>query len=105
MMASPSPDLRLDVRGPLIAGVVIETLPHRAPFVENNLSGVDGLQIVGGDGDRRLAGVWVAESRETLCGAAETLVQNHEDILGILPTFIGTDEERVDTRREDEGEA
>jgi nitrate reductase NapAB chaperone NapD len=105
MMGNAHSGLCLDADGPLVAGVVIETLPNRAPSVKNDLSRVDGLQIVGGDGDRRLAGVWAAESGETLRAAAEKLVRNHEDILGVLPTFIGTDEGKVDKRREDEGKA
>jgi hypothetical protein len=97
MMGNSHPVLRLDADGPLVAGVVIETLPHRAPFVENDLRRVDGLQIVGGDGDRRLAGVWEAKTGAMLLAAAEKLVQTHEDLLGIFPTFIGTDEEQDDT--------
>jgi nitrate reductase NapAB chaperone NapD len=98
---NPEPGLRLDTGATLVAGVVIETIPHRAPRVEYILAGVDGLQIVGGDGDRRLAGVWTAASGEMLLAAVEELVQTPEDILGIFPTFIGTDEEEDATIRKD----
>jgi hypothetical protein len=86
--------------GWLVAGVVIETVPHRAPDVEHLLTGVEGLRIVGGDGDRRLAGVLTAPTSDRLAAIVEKLVQTREDILGIFPTFVGTDDGDVSTGEE-----
>lgn len=97
---SLEPGLRPDKGGSLVAGVVIETIPHRARRVENLLGRVDGLRIVGGDGDRRLAGVLTAANGEVLVEVAEELVRNHEDILGIFPTFIGRDDDDATIRKE-----
>ena len=77
----------------VVAGVVIETRPGKGPFVACRLENEPGLEIVGGDGDRRLAAVWTAESGKALETAAERLLQREEEIIGIFPTFVGRDDE------------
>ena len=83
----------------LIAGVVIETVHGRASHVEGELDRVEGLEVIGGDGERRLAGVWMAASGKALLDAVLKLIQsNNEDIVGVFPTFIGRDDDDASTR-------
>lgn len=82
----------------VIAGVVIETLPGQGPFVARRLEEREGLDIVGSDGDHRLAAVWTAPSGKALESAVEDLVRSDEDILGVFPTFVGRDEEDDEAR-------
>ena len=77
----------------VVAGVVIETLPGQGPFVACRLENEPGLEIVGGDGDCRLAVVWTAGSGKALEAAAERLLERDEEIIGIFPTFVGRDDE------------
>ena len=77
----------------VVAGVVIETRPGQGPFVACRLEHEPGLEIVGGDGDRRLAVVWTAGSGKALEAAAERLLERDEEIIGIFPTFVGRDDE------------
>ena len=77
----------------VIAGVVIETRAGQGPFVACRLENEPGLEIVGGDGDRRLAVVWTAGSGKALEAAAERLLERDEEIIGIFPTFIGRDDD------------
>ena len=77
----------------VVAGVVIETRPGQGPFVACRLENEPGLEIVGGDGDRRLAAVWTAGSGKALEAAAERLLERDEEIIGIFPTFVGRDDE------------
>ncbi len=76
----------------LIAGVVIETLPGRAPEVALRLASRGGVQVKGGDGDRRLAVVVSAASGAELERWAEELVRDDEAVLGVFPTYVGEDE-------------
>ena len=86
-----------DAGGSVVAGVVIETLPGQEPFVACRLEGEPGLEIVGGDGDRRLAVVWAADSGKALEAAAERLLERDTDIIGIFPTFIGRDDDEAES--------
>ena len=96
----PGPDTGLgafpDDGVSVVAGVVIETRPGQGPFVACWLENEPGLEIVGGDGDRRLAVVWSAESGKALEAAAEQLFEREGEIIGIFPTFIGRDDEELD---------
>ncbi len=86
-----------DDAGAVVAGVVIETHPGQGPFVACRLGDLPGLEIVGGDGDRRLAAVWCAASGKSLERAVEALLRSDQDIIGIFPTFIGRDEDQADS--------
>lgn len=77
----------------IVAGVVIEAVPGQAPAVAARLGRIDGLELVGGDGDRRIAGVWTAPSGKALVDAAEALLRDDEEIIGIFPTFMGRSDE------------
>lgn len=77
----------------VVAGLVIETLPHRAVSVGQRLRHRRGLEIKGDDGDRRLAAVWTGESGEELEKASEEIIATETEVLGIFPTFVGQDEE------------
>ena len=77
----------------VVAGLVIETVPERAPEVAERIDGWQGLAIKGNDGDRRLAAVWTGEDGRLLEKLSEELVANDEQILGVFPTFVGQDDE------------
>ncbi len=76
----------------VIAGVVIRTLPGRAPTVAERLESVPGLTVHGNDRDGRIAAVWRAASGEALEAAGESLVDLDEEILGVYPSFVGDEE-------------
>ncbi len=76
----------------VVVGAVVETLPGRAPSVACRLESMGGLNVVGGDGDRRLAIVWCSSSAKGLERAMEQLVKGDEEILGVFPTFMGQDD-------------
>ena len=82
-----------DDGGSVVAGVVIETRPGQGPFVACRLGNEPGLEIVGGDGDCRLAAVWSADTGKALEAAAERLLERDEEIIGIFPTFVGRDDD------------
>ena len=73
----------------VIAGVVIRTLPGRAPAVAERLESVPGLTVHGNDDDGRIAAVWRADSGEALEEAGEALVELDEEVLGVYPSFVG----------------
>ncbi|HYG67401.1 MAG TPA: hypothetical protein VD838_07065 [Anaeromyxobacteraceae bacterium] len=77
----------------IVAGVVIETMPGEAARVAASLGAVDGLELQGSDGDRRLAGVWTGADGAALQRAAERLLASDPGILGVFPTFVGDDAE------------
>jgi hypothetical protein len=75
----------------IFAGVVIETLPGAAPRVAARLLREKGLELHGGDGDRRLAAVFTGASAEALEELAERLVHDDADVLGVFPTYVAED--------------
>ena len=77
----------------VVAGLVIETLPHKAASVAARLDHCHGLEIRGDDGDRRLAAVWKGKTGEELEKASEEIIATETEVLGIFPTFVGQDEE------------
>jgi nitrate reductase NapAB chaperone NapD len=81
----------------VVVGAVVETLPGRAPSVACRLENMPDLDVVGGDGNRRLAIVWCSGSAKGLERAMEQLVKDDEEILGIFPTFMGQDDPTGET--------
>lgn len=77
--------------GEVVAGVVIETVPGEAPLVACRLASIDGLELVGGDGSSRLAAVWTAPSGKALEKAVNAVVRDDEQVIGVFPTFIGSE--------------
>ncbi|MDQ7007461.1 MAG: hypothetical protein Q9Q40_09525 [Acidobacteriota bacterium] len=77
----------------IVAGLVIETMPGRAPAVAIRLARQEGLELVGGDGSQRIAAVWTAESGKSLVKKAEDLLAEDDEILGLFPTFMGRADE------------
>jgi hypothetical protein len=75
----------------IVAGVVIETAPGAAPRVAARLLRERGLELHGGDGDRRLAAVFTGADAQALEALAERLVQRDEDVLGVFPTYVADD--------------
>ncbi len=75
----------------IVAGVIIETAPGASSRVAVLLYGRPGLELQGGDGHQRLAGVWTAESGEALEKAAEALLEEIPDVVGVYPTLVGDD--------------
>jgi len=94
--SGPGPDggpgAFLDDDVPVVVGAVLETLPGRAPSVACRLGDVEGLDVVGGDGDRRLAVVCCASSARALERTVQRLIRADEEILGFFPTFMGQDD-------------
>jgi hypothetical protein len=78
----------------MIAGVVIETVPGAAPRVAARLLHEPGLELHGGDGDRRLAAVFTGQGGEALEALAERLVHAHDGIIGVYPTYVADEEEQ-----------
>ena len=78
---------------PLVVGLMVETVPGRAEAVSARLAAVDGLEVVGGDGERKVAAVWAAADSNALSARAEALLRDDADILGLFPTFVGQDEQ------------
>lgn len=77
----------------IVAGMVIETVPGRAPAVAIRLAREEGLELVGGDGNQRIAAVWTASSGKSLMQQAENLLEQDDEILGLFPTFMGRADE------------
>jgi hypothetical protein len=75
----------------VIAGVVITTVPGKAPFVAASLAQEEGVKLVGGDGRERIAAVVQRATGEELERWAESLVAEDERVLGVFPTFVGAD--------------
>jgi hypothetical protein len=75
----------------IVAGVVIETAPGAAARVAARLAREPGLEVRGGDGDRRLAAVLTAADGRALAALAERLVRDDAEVLGVFPTFVGDD--------------
>lgn len=75
----------------ILAGVVIETVPGAAPRVAARLLREPGLELHGGDGDRRLAAVFTGPDGAALEGFAERLVRADAEVLGVYPTYVGSE--------------
>jgi hypothetical protein len=75
----------------IVAGVLIETTPGAAPQLATRLLGSPGIELQGGDGVRRIAAVVTGADGSALEALSERLLQEHPEILGIYPTFIGDD--------------
>jgi hypothetical protein len=79
----------------IVAGVVIETAPGAAPRVAARLlrERASGLELHGGDGDRRLAAVFTGCDGRALEALAERLVQQDDEVLGVFPTYVAHEDE------------
>jgi hypothetical protein len=75
-----------------VAGVLLVTRPGAAPRVAARLAGAPGLTLAGGDGDTRVAAVWEAADGAALEAAAERLLAEDPEVLGVYPTYVGDDE-------------
>jgi hypothetical protein len=75
----------------LVAGVVIETVAGAAPRVAARLLAEPGLELRGGDGDRRLAAVVTGDDGGALETLAERLLVADAEILGLFPTWVGSE--------------
>jgi hypothetical protein len=72
----------------IVAGVVIETVPGAAPRVAARLLHEPGLELQGGDGDRRLAAVVTCADGAALDALGERLVHGLAEIVGVYPTYV-----------------
>jgi hypothetical protein len=77
----------------IVAGVVLETVPGAEVRVAARLAAEPGLELVGGDGDRRLAVVWTGASGADLERLSERILASDAEVLGVFPTFVGSDDE------------
>jgi hypothetical protein len=91
----------------IVAGVVIETAPGAAPRVAARLLGERTLELRGGDGDRRLAAVFIGADGAALEALARRLVRSDPEVLGVFPTYVAADDEDAHdaTRGRDGGPA
>ncbi len=72
----------------IVAGVIIETVEGAAPRVAARLLSLPGLELEGGDGDRRLAAVFTGQDGAALEALAERLLQENPEVLGFFPTYV-----------------
>ena len=79
----------------IVAGVVIETVPGAAPRVAARLLHEPGLNLQGGDGDRRLAAVFTGPAGGALEALAERLVHAFPEVIGVFPTYVADDPEET----------
>jgi predicted component of type VI protein secretion system len=77
----------------VVAGVLIETVPGAEPRVAARLLRGAGVTLHGSDGERRIAAVLDAPSGATLEELAERLLASDGEILGVFPTFVGSEDE------------
>lgn len=82
----------------IVAGVVIETTPGAAPRVAARLLRARGLELHGGDGDRRLAAVFTGDDARALEALAERLVHDDPEVLGVFPTYVADEPDDEETR-------
>jgi hypothetical protein len=76
----------------IVAGVVVETVPGAVARVAARLGREPGVTLQGGDGQCRLAVTWEAADGRALEAAAERVLREDGEILGVFPTFVGEDE-------------
>jgi hypothetical protein len=76
----------------IVAGVVIETVPGAAPRVAARLLREPGLELHGGDGDRRLAAVFHGADGAALEAFAERVVRADAEVLGVYPTYVADED-------------
>ncbi len=72
----------------LVAGFVLETLPGAAPRVAERLARLPGISVVGGDGDLRLAAVWICRNGGSMDELADRLLEADPEVLGIYPAYV-----------------
>ncbi len=72
----------------IVAGGVIETVAGAGPRVAARLLLEPGLELQGGDGDRRLAAVFTGEDGAALEALAERLLREDGEVLGVFPAFV-----------------
>jgi hypothetical protein len=77
----------------IVAGVIIETAPGAAPRVAARLLRERGLQLQGGDGDRRLAAVFTGDDGAALEALADRLLSGDAEVLGVFPTYVADEVE------------
>jgi hypothetical protein len=82
----------------IFAGVVIETAPGAAPRVAARLLRERGLELHGGDGDRRLAAVFTGEDAGALEALAERLVHDDGEVIGVFPTYVADEPDEEASR-------
>jgi hypothetical protein len=82
----------------IFAGVVIETAPGAAPRVAARLLRERGLELHGGDGDRRLAAVFTGADAGALDALSERLVREDGEVLGVFPTYVADEPDDEETR-------
>ncbi|MGQ9494793.1 MAG: hypothetical protein ACUVRY_00795 [Thermoanaerobaculaceae bacterium] len=77
----------------VIAGVLIKTLPGAAPKVALQLARESFLQLLGGDGNEKIAAVVQRETGAELEAWASELVETNHSVIGVFPTYVAQDEQ------------
>ncbi len=75
----------------IISGVLFETVAGKGKAVASRLEKVRGIEVKATDGDHKIAVVWRGKHGAALLRAADHLLKSDPDILGIFPTFVGTE--------------
>ncbi|ABS25163.1 hypothetical protein [Anaeromyxobacter sp. Fw109-5] len=83
----------------IVAGVVIETVPGAAPRVAARLLHEPGVELQGGDGDRRLAAVVTCADGAALDALAERLVHGLAEVVGVFPTYVADEPDAAPAAR------
>jgi hypothetical protein len=76
----------------VVAGVLIESAHGTAAQVAGRLVRVQGVSLQGGDGASRIAAVLEAADGAALEELTERLLREDEQILGVFPVFVGSDD-------------
>ncbi len=72
----------------ILATIVVQTLPGRAPAVRERLAEIEGLGSMRLDGDHRIEGTWRLPEDDTAEGLSEALRGMDADIVAVYPTFL-----------------
>lgn len=75
----------------IVAGVVIETAPGAAARVAGRLLGAPGLELLGGDGRARIAGLFTGADGAALEALVQGLLAGDEEVLGVFPTYVAAE--------------
>jgi hypothetical protein len=75
----------------VISGVLFETVAGRVDAVASRLRHVKGIEVTCTEGDNKIAAVWRGQHGAGLLRAADQLLKSDPDILGVFPTFVGTE--------------
>ncbi len=80
----------------LIASMIVKTKPERADEVARQLQRMPNVTTYGVHKDANIIVVVEAHDEEQLENFTSYLMREYADILGVFPTFVGSDEDEGD---------